>query len=134
MKTLTRFTGLVALLSSSVLCLAGCSTVATTIAAATNKYDYDPRYTVPRVYSGVASDVRYMRAGGEDSGLPVVDLPFSLVGDTIILPYTIVTQCKHGNICTSDGSTNPPPPAIPYGGRGILWNKWLRAFAACRGR
>ena len=76
----------------------GCSTVATTVAA--NKLQCDDRYAIPRIYSGVALDISFLRARREDSELLVVyDLPFSMVADTAILPYTIVTQAKYGNIC-----------------------------------
>jgi uncharacterized protein YceK len=29
----------------------------------------------------------------------VYDLPFSFVADTAVLPYTLVTQAKYGNLC-----------------------------------
>lgn len=86
--------------------LAGCSTVATVVGGATGNFDCDPRYSIPRVYSGVANDIRFIRSSA-DSGLALLDFPFSLAGDTLILPYTLVTQAKHGSLCDKETVTTP---------------------------
>ena len=92
--------------------LTGCSTVGTVMGGANgHQITDDRRYTIPRVYSGTASDVAFLRVGGEDAGLVFFDLPFSAVADTIILPYTLVTQSKHGNLYTTDGRKNAIQPS-----------------------
>ncbi len=54
---------------------------------------------VPRIYSGVAVDVCGLTADNL-ALFALVDLPLSLVADTIVLPYTIYAQNKYGNIST----------------------------------
>lgn len=65
--------------------------------------------TIPRIYSGVANDMRFItrREITEGVGVAVVDLPFSLIADTLVLPYTIVTQSRYGNLCDGESSKNP---------------------------
>ncbi|MBI3563285.1 MAG: YceK/YidQ family lipoprotein [Gammaproteobacteria bacterium] len=86
--------------SSILLALSGCSTFAT-IAAGSNreKFDCDEKYTIPRVYSGVFNDIRFLRGNYPDQDVVVLDFPFSLVADTIVLPYTAYTQAAYGNLC-----------------------------------
>jgi len=79
----------------------GCSTVATIAGGlAPDKFHCDPNYTIPRVYSGMANDIRFLRDGSEDGGVVIWDMPFSLVADTLALPYTIYGQARYGNLCT----------------------------------
>src|SRR5690242_14581963 len=104
------------ILCCCLLLAAGCSTVATVTGGVNGNFSCDDRYTVPRVYSGVANDIRFMRAGGEDSFDVILDLPFSLAADTAILPYTVVTQSKYGDLCvkqTASTSYKSPGPAVP---------------------
>ncbi|HEX4350935.1 MAG TPA: YceK/YidQ family lipoprotein [Verrucomicrobiae bacterium] len=77
----------------------GCSTMQTAVDEATNTYQCDGRCRVPRVYAGVANDMRQMRHGGEDWPVEVYDLPFSFAADTVLLPVTIVTQSLYGDLC-----------------------------------
>jgi uncharacterized protein YceK len=85
----------------SLLPLAGCSTVATIAGSSEpEKFQCDPDYTIPRVYSGIANDIRYLCGNYQDKGLVFWDIPFSLVADTVALPYTVFTQTKYGNLCT----------------------------------
>lgn len=86
--------------SSTLFALSGCSTFAT-IATGTGreKFDCDERYTIPRVYSGVFNDIRFLRGNYPDQGVVVLDIPFSLIADTVALPYTIYTQIAYGNLC-----------------------------------
>lgn len=94
-------------LSLIFLQVSGCSTVATLSGAhnqqkgVSSEYAFrcDPNYTIPRVYSGVANDLRYLRGEYPNKGVVVFDLPFSFIADTIVLPYTIFTQINHGNLC-----------------------------------
>lgn len=89
-----------------------CSTIATLSggykkqdlsgAEAEKVFHCDKNYTIPRVYSGVANDMRFLRGNYQDKGLIFWDLPFSLIADTIVLPYTIYTQTSYGNLCTRD--------------------------------
>lgn len=54
---------------------------------------------VPRVWSGVALDLAILRGDHVEKGIVVWDLPFSLVADTLLLPYTIIAQIRFGNLC-----------------------------------
>lgn len=82
------------------LTLSGCSTLATIAAGTdTEKFVCDAKYTIPRVYSGVFNDIRYLRGNYPDQGVVVLDFPFSLVADTVALPYTAYTQAAYGNLC-----------------------------------
>ena len=57
-------------------------------------------YAIPRVYSGVASDFGWLRNDdAPDRGFAILDIPFSFVVDTVVLPYTIFMQAKYGNLC-----------------------------------
>lgn len=74
--------------ASAVVLLTGCSTLSET-------FDDHPRCG-PRPYCGSASDIELIKAATEeDAGIlralvpvAVIDLPFSLVADTLLLPYT----------------------------------------------
>lgn len=59
---------------------------------------------VPRIYGGSAIDTCVVIIGkwhdsGEVVGYLLYDLPFSMVLDTVALPYTVVKQIKDGNNC-----------------------------------
>ena len=69
--------------------------------------------TYPNIYSGVSTDYYMLKsaidaeggaAGGKGQALffvgiyTVIDLPFSFVLDTILLPYTITRQIIYGDI------------------------------------
>ena len=84
--------------------LQGCSSIGT-IAANKEEFDCEPEFNIPRIYSGVANDIRYLRSEKfTDEGIVILDLPFSFVADTIALPYTIYTQIRYGNLCNKSES------------------------------
>jgi uncharacterized protein YceK len=83
--------------------LAGCSTVYTLVEG-TNAaaFDCSSGCAIPRIYSGVAYDAWIIRNGAEEYGIAVIavlDLPFSAVADTVVLPYALVMQAEHGSLC-----------------------------------
>lgn len=80
---------------------AGCSTIVTSSASLGSNFDCD-EHRIPRVYAGVANDVRFIRSDSEDVIIPIVDLPLSAVGDTLLLPWTIIMQSKHGDLCPGE--------------------------------
>jgi hypothetical protein len=63
---------------------------------------------IPRIYSGVSYNFCLLygepskreNLGGGLNGVPwfVFDSLFSVVADTVVIPYTIVTQSSKGNI------------------------------------
>jgi uncharacterized protein YceK len=59
---------------------------------------------IPRVYSGTAYNLCHLK-WPEGFLITIVDAPFSLIGDTVSLPYTISKQYSEGSIC-SDGKFN----------------------------
>lgn len=92
--------------------LAGCSTVKT---VQTDEYGIKVSWqgykskckSIPRVYSGVAYNfcLLYGEANSSPNSYDIQgaeillwDSAFSLVADTLILPYTISTQIESGNI------------------------------------
>lgn len=95
-----------------VLALSGCGTLNTVIrgdgvAARSLKEIKTNCESIPRVYSGVAYD--FCKLNGEPApvhtwgaseGAPgaVIDMLFSGVLDTVVLPYTIYRQRTDGNI------------------------------------
>ena len=88
------------------LLLPGCSTVATlAVGSGDEQFHCDDQIAITRIYSGVSNDLRFLRGHYQDKGLIFHDLPFSLVADTVVLPYTICTQIKYGNICDKDVKT-----------------------------
>ena len=63
--------------------------------------------SLSRVYSGAAIDYRciYHPDQPETNNvefLCIIDMPISIVLDTIVLPYTGYTQLKYGDYCTID--------------------------------
>lgn len=112
-----------------MLMLSGCGTLVT-------QFDEEERYTfpgsrqrtIPQIYSGTAAnlvftkDILFQTTGteGEEQKSEclffpfylIVDLPLSLVGDTLLLPYTIPKQIRHGNIWKS-----PPQTPLMSGGK-----------------
>lgn len=60
---------------------------------------------IPRAYAGVCGDVALLRSDTAEKELVWLDLPFSLVADTLVLPWTLVTQILYGNLCPRDAAT-----------------------------
>ena len=64
--------------------------------------------SLPRVYSGVAYDFCMLNSKPTEIEVNLLvwfyllDGIFSAIADTIVLPYTISTQSKHGSIDVSD--------------------------------
>lgn len=115
MNTISRIRRVMSLLPLCVFgaALAGCSTVATTVGGAQGDFQC-PGGRVPRVYAGVANDTAYLRNCGSNEGaIAIIDFPFSLAADTALLPYSIVTQIKDGDLCT--GATCLAEPKVRRG-------------------
>jgi len=56
--------------------------------------------SIPRTYSGTILDIWTVAAdgpGGQMAAFLFWDIPFSLIGDTVILPYTAVRQMTSGS-------------------------------------
>ncbi|MNP40935.1 hypothetical protein D3C76_1346080 [compost metagenome] len=76
----------------AVVLLAGCSTLSET-------FDDRPRCG-PHPYCGSATDIEVIKAATDENAgvlralvpLALIDLPFSLVADTLILPYTVFAE------------------------------------------
>ncbi len=61
-----------------------------------------PEPALPRIYSGTTFDFRcFMHPDMHDThgigGFCLVDVPFSILADTVILPLTIYEQVKYGS-------------------------------------
>lgn len=89
------------IVSLCIIISSGCSSIATlSVGRNIEKFDCNTRNTITRVYSGISNDMRFLQEGPcEDAGFIILDMPFSLVADTVVLPYTIYTQTKYGNLC-----------------------------------
>ncbi len=85
------------------LCLSfGYSSITTlNIGIETDDFICDNRSTIPRIYSGIFNDIRFMSDENYNSEYLffLTDFPFSFIVDTVVLPYTITTQVMYGNIC-----------------------------------
>jgi uncharacterized protein YceK len=59
--------------------------------------------TMPRMYSGTAMDICGFTSenSGQGGAIMFWDMFFSIVADTVVLPYTTVMQVKHGNISST---------------------------------
>jgi uncharacterized protein YceK len=87
---------IIVLIIASMLQCSGCATLYTQISDHNDANDAYG-FTVPRAYSGTVLDCHAL--GAENIGFfALVDLPLSLVLDTILFPYTIVRQIRLGNI------------------------------------
>lgn len=93
--------------------LSACATVITVPPSTTHvsiEHEGKKSYcqSIPRVYSGLAFNLcklngepsRQENLGSRVNNVPffIIDGTFSLVADTIVLPYTIYTQNQHGSI------------------------------------
>ncbi|AXA52920.1 YceK/YidQ family lipoprotein [Pseudomonas thivervalensis] len=76
----------------AVVLLAGCSTLSET-------FDDRPRCG-PHPYCGSSTDIEVIKAATDENAgvfralvpLALIDLPFSLVADTLFLPYTLFAK------------------------------------------
>jgi uncharacterized protein YceK len=91
-------------LVAAVLLLSGCGTLMTQTPAFARQFkkvkcgDDAPHY-LPRMYSGTALDVWSVIANppGQIGVWLAFDVPVSLVGDTLLLPYTTIRQIGSGS-------------------------------------
>lgn len=98
----------------------GCSTIGTLSASANSEgFQCDEDHAITRIYSGVSNDFRFIRGDYQDKGVVFWDLPFSLVADTLVLPYTCYAQIRYGNLCdkASKNSNNRNQAEIYSGAR-----------------
>jgi uncharacterized protein YceK len=84
--------------------LTGCAT-ALTLSTAGKDTSCNSDCNVPHVYSGTAMDVCGLTADNL-ALFALLDLPLSLVADTIVLPYTVYAQNKYGDISVKGSCTN----------------------------
>lgn len=82
-------------LAAAAAATPACSTIATVFLPHRLTADTP---NLPRVYSGTAANVAYLRGAGVEKELIALDLPFSLAADTLLLPFTIVAQLMWGNL------------------------------------
>jgi len=86
--------------------LTGCSTISSQVMA--DDYDcfFEDRHScrIPRVYSGVREDICGLQSKLSIFFIP--DMPFSLLADTLILPWTVKAQKEHGDICPRESRTD----------------------------
>ncbi|WHI48118.1 YceK/YidQ family lipoprotein [Microbulbifer sp. VAAF005] len=103
---------IISLVSASLVCVS-CATVKT-VNPKNNQVDITHRghksycESIPRVYSGTSYSFcllnsepsQTVNTGSTINRVPLVaiDAVFSVAADTVVLPYTVVTQAKHGNI------------------------------------
>jgi len=81
-----------------LLCSSGCATIYTQAA----DIDCDNKcYNISHIYSGTSSDLCEIQSNTSSplNGYILVDLPFSFVLDTVILPFTIYKQNTKGSLC-----------------------------------
>jgi len=74
-----------------------------------------PAPPLPRIYSGTMFDFRcFLRPEMHDTqgigGFCLVDTPFSLIADTLILPLTIYEQIKYGSYGTGKPAVGNKQP------------------------
>lgn len=90
----------------AMISCAGCSTIITRL---TGPGWQSPDPPLPRIYSGTVFDFRcFLRPEMHDTqglgGFCLVDVPFSLIADTVILPLSIYDQIKYGSYAASKPS------------------------------
>ena len=76
--------------------ISGCGTVIS-LTSSEKETQCSSDCNVPQVYSGTAVDMCGLTADNL-ALFALIDLPLSLVADTILLPYTVYAQNKYGNI------------------------------------
>lgn len=97
---------LAACLLASVAVVSGCSTIGTLDGTLARDWNGEPM-RIPWIYSGVQYDFHGLGAANES--FEFFDLPFSLVADTLVLPFTIVAQIRWGS--RNYGPTENSTPA-----------------------
>ncbi len=79
--------------------LPGCATIYTQNYSKNDNDVCETCMDVSRIYSGTAYDLCYIASGSPMMLYNVIDLPFSFVADTILLPFTVYQQHDRGSIC-----------------------------------
>jgi len=90
--------------------LCGCGTLLTQLPYAKEEMEKDKNTTgaklscFPQIYSGTVFDViavkeTFGNLTDNIGALLILDIPFSLIADTVVLPITIYEQIRYGNIC-----------------------------------
>jgi len=97
----------------AILSLTACATIKTLPPTTTHvKIEHEGKksycQSIPRIYSGFAFNLcklngepsRQENLGSSFNNVPffIIDGTFSLVADTVALPYTLYTQNQHGSI------------------------------------
>jgi uncharacterized protein YceK len=82
----------VILLASTV----GCASI-TTVFTPESRLACGKSASLNRIYSGTAMDISYVSHFGEDAGIAILDLPFSVVADSVLLLYTVPMQVVSGS-------------------------------------
>jgi len=80
--------------------VSGCSTIYTQVN--TEENDCGICLDTPRLYSGTAYNLCYLSSSSPMTIVNIIDLPLSLIADTIISPYTGYQQYKKGSICSEE--------------------------------
>ncbi len=109
-----------ALAACLLLACMGCSTIITRL---TGPDWRPPDPPLPRIYSGTLFNFQclFKPAMRDTQGLGVlclVDVPFSLVADTVMLPFSIYGQIRYGDYASEKPApkkTNVPIPGAPAG-------------------
>ena len=85
----------------TVIFLCSCSTLSSlSVGRDVSRANCEAGDYIPRVYSGAFNDIRILKNTFPGEFLFIItDFPFSLVLDTVVLPYTIPTQIAWGNLC-----------------------------------
>ena len=83
--------------------LNGCGTAVALYSDATHRDFPGENHKIPRVYAGTVAEWNYLSGDDPDRLVMIFDLPLSVAGDTVVLPYTAVRQSMCGNLY------DPPP-------------------------
>jgi uncharacterized protein YceK len=98
---------------AGVVCLSGCSTIGTLNGALARDWTGEPM-RIPWIYSGVHYDFRDLAVANESFEL--IDLPFSLVADTLVLPFTIFAQLRWGSRDYGPTENSTPAESVMLSG------------------
>ncbi len=101
------------------LACAGCGTLITRFVAP-NWSPPDPKLS--RIYSGTQFDFRcFLRPEMHETqgigGFCLVDVPFSIIADTVILPLTIYEQLKYGSYASVKPAEDTKKPETTSAGK-----------------
>ena len=92
----------------------GCGTIITNFPGFEEEVRNHPKEVepkcIPRFYSGMFFDIYVVKYGAGDvsQGVLLLDIPLSIAADTLVSPYTIYKQIRHGSICREDKISEIP--------------------------